>query len=146
MQMTNPEDIRRFIRGGRAVFTIVSKKTGTRFTYRVAVCKDNQSLFFVSLLTQADNVDGYQYFGTIRDGVGFNHGRKSAIGADAPGARAFGWFYNTIHHNTGEAALVHGEFWHEGRCCRCARRLTVPRSIANGIGPECEGRFLAEAA
>jgi hypothetical protein len=29
------------------------------------------------------------------------------------------------------------EFWHEGRCGRCGRRLTVPDSIASGYGPEC---------
>jgi hypothetical protein len=29
------------------------------------------------------------------------------------------------------------EFWHEGKCCRCGRKLTVPASIASGIGPEC---------
>ena len=33
---------------------------------------------------------------------------------------------------------AHGfEMLHEGRCGRCARRLTVPASVASGIGPEC---------
>lgn len=31
------------------------------------------------------------------------------------------------------------EVWHEGRCGRCGRALTVPESIASGIGPVCEG-------
>lgn len=34
-------------------------------------------------------------------------------------------------------ALGRIEVWHEGRCGRCARRLTVPESILIGIGPEC---------
>jgi hypothetical protein len=29
------------------------------------------------------------------------------------------------------------EIWHEGRCGKCGRTLTVPDSIANGLGPEC---------
>jgi hypothetical protein len=29
------------------------------------------------------------------------------------------------------------EIWHEGRCGRCGRKLTVPDSIAIGIGPDC---------
>jgi len=44
------------------------------------------------------------------------------------------------------------EIWHEGRCGRCNRKLTVPASIALGIGPECgqrehslSQRFMAEA-
>ena len=32
------------------------------------------------------------------------------------------------------------EVWHEGRCCRCARRLTVPESIILGLGPACATR------
>lgn len=31
------------------------------------------------------------------------------------------------------------EVWHEGRCGACGRRLTVPESIANGLGPVCAG-------
>lgn len=144
MQMLDPQAIRQFIRGGRAVFTIVSKRTGTRFTYRVAVCKDNQELFFASLLTQGDNEDGYQYIGTVREGR-FSHGRRSKIGPEAPGVRALVWFLGQINYNDGSQALEQSEFWHEGRCCRCARRLTVPSSIASGIGPEC-ATFMAEAA
>jgi hypothetical protein len=32
------------------------------------------------------------------------------------------------------------EIWHSGRCGRCSRRLTVPESIAAGIGPDCAGK------
>lgn len=28
----------------------------------------------------------------------------------------------------------------EGNCARCGRKLTVPASINNGLGPECAGR------
>ena len=29
------------------------------------------------------------------------------------------------------------EVWHEGCCGKCGKRLTVPSSIENGLGPEC---------
>jgi hypothetical protein len=29
------------------------------------------------------------------------------------------------------------EIWHEGKCGKCGRQLTVPSSIETGIGPEC---------
>jgi hypothetical protein len=29
------------------------------------------------------------------------------------------------------------EVWHEGKCGKCGRTLTVPSSIESGIGPEC---------
>jgi hypothetical protein len=34
---------------------------------------------------------------------------------------------------------------HEGRCCRCGRKLTVPESIETGLGPECASRLEAAA-
>ena len=37
------------------------------------------------------------------------------------------------------------EVWHEGRCGRCNRALTVPESIASGIGPECAKHVLGPA-
>jgi hypothetical protein len=32
------------------------------------------------------------------------------------------------------------ELWHEGRCGKCGRALTVPESIESGLGPVCESR------
>lgn len=50
-------------------------------------------------------------------------------------ARGFAWFWRTLNS---ENPFPEGfEFWHEGRCGKCARRLTVPESIAQGFGPEC---------
>ncbi len=97
-QITNPSDVREFMLAGRATLTLVSKKTGNRFTYRVRVpedqmdARDDQSkkVYFVSLLTGADNESSYSYIGQIfSDGVKFVHGKKSRISAEAPGVRAF---------------------------------------------------------
>jgi hypothetical protein len=33
------------------------------------------------------------------------------------------------------------EVYHEGRCGRCNRKLTVPESIETGLGPECASKL-----
>ena len=144
-QLTTSTDIRNFMLAGKAHFTLVSKATGARFTYRVSRAKDNDKLFFVSVLTNPDNTRGYTYLGIIREGVYFP-GRKSRIKPDAASAKAITWFVPRAM--AGNGVLPESvEFWHEGRCGRCARRLTVPSSIASGIGPECRSKvFSCEAA
>jgi len=133
-QITDATHALRFALAGNARLTFVSGRTGARFTYRIRASKDGE-VHFVSLLTGSDNDGDYEFLGTIR-GTAYYHGRRSRIGADAPGAKAFGWCWAQL--TTGR---IEGyEVWHEGRCGRCGRTLTVPESIALGIGPECAGR------
>jgi len=116
---------------GNARFTLRNTASGNRLTYRMQVCDDKPTLFFVQVLTGADNAGDYTYLGTIRDGV-YTHGRKSRITDDAQSAKTFAWFWE-------KRAALPGcvEVWHEGHCLRCGRVLTVPQSIAQGYGPEC---------
>lgn len=134
------EKIRQFVEAGQAVFTVTSRKTGTRFTYRVAVAK-NGAVSFVSVLTGPDNTASYSYLGFVRDGQFFHGGAKAAIGREAPSALAFAWFWRSFvlgaHPTAGNLAEVH----HEGRCGRCGRALTVPESVESGLGPECAQRM-----
>lgn len=130
----DPANARRFILAGNARVTLESAKTGARYTYRVRQKEDG--FYFVSVLTGSDNEADYTYLGTIRD-ARYAHGRKSCIGADAPSAKAFEWAWPRL---AAGAAPVGLNVWHEGRCGRCNRPLTVPESIASGFGPECAGR------
>lgn len=129
----NVRDAWVFILGGRSRFTIRSLRTQTRFTYRVTQSEDNQRLYFVSVLRGSDNESDYQYIGTLRNGR-FAHGQKSRIGADAPCVVAFQYLVKMLHQGHINPMV---EFWHEGRCARCARPLTDPESITSGFGPEC---------
>jgi len=61
----------------------------------------------------------------------------SALPVEDVRARGFVWFWANLDRGTFPTNF---EFWHEGRCAACARRLTVPESIARGLGPECAGR------
>jgi hypothetical protein len=59
----------------------------------------------------------------------------AGLPADDLKAKAFQWFWRTLH---GSGNFPDGfEFWHEGRCAQCGKRLTVPESIQSGFGPEC---------
>jgi len=53
-----------FAMGGNARFTLVSKKTGERKTYRVRQ-PDATKPYFVQLLTGPDNTSDYTYLGYI---------------------------------------------------------------------------------
>jgi hypothetical protein len=133
-QMTDVSVIRRFVLGGNAKLTLRSKTTGTRFTFHIRQPEADRP-HFVKVLTGPEK---YTFLGTIFKGENFVHGKRSPITADALSAKAFGWFWNMLQKAQLPIAL---EVWHEGRCCRCGRELTVPESIASGIGPECAKKY-----
>jgi hypothetical protein len=142
-QFADAVDALAFMMAGKATVTLVSKKTGNRFTFRVSVSPDGQC-HFVALLSGPDNTNDYQYMGRISRQIYF-HGRKVArpgdISVGAPSARAFAWTWQQLVRGTLPDSL---EIWHEGRCGRCARKLTVPASIERGFGPECADRMEGE--
>ena len=137
--------VSRFLHGGRAVVTVVSKRTKKRFTFRFTRPKPDPQRgndappTFVSVLTGPDNETAYSYMGTMfpgrADPLAIVHTAKSRIGSDAPSASAAQWFVRAVA--AGGPVLEQCEVWHEGRCGRCGRVLTVPESIASGFGPEC---------
>lgn len=141
-KMTEAEAIVKFVLAGNATFTLVSKKTGTRFTFRVrAKDKETPDFWFVAVLTGNDNENDFDYLGTLgKDrfsagyGMAYRHGKKSRISPAAASAKAFPWFWKAL--NGGKLPET-CEFFHEGRCGRCGRKLTVPESVASGLGPEC---------
>lgn len=57
---------------------------------------------------------------------------------DAPKVRGFGWVKARV--DAGKAFPEGVEFWTEGRCCTCGRRLTNPDSVHDLEGPVCKGR------
>jgi hypothetical protein len=130
---TVPADARRFLDAGNATITVQSRRTGARFTYRVRKSPDGQ-VSFVQYLSGSDNERSYSYLGYVRRGVYFHGGAKSKAGHDASVNVAFAYTWKQLQQDEMPPML---EVWHEGRCGRCNRKLTVPTSIASGIGPDC---------
>lgn len=138
-QITDAGVARAYILAGDARTTLVSRRTGTRYTYEVRAKRAPDgggfaTPHFVAVLTGPDNTRDYQFLGSIFDGATYRHGRKSQIAADAPSAKAWAWVWSRLAAGTLPAEV---EVWHEGRCGRCGRALTDPASIASGIGPVC---------
>lgn len=129
-----------YILAGRSTVTLVSKGTGTRFTYRVNR-PDSTKPHFVRLLNGPDNTRNYSYMGRIVRGTEYIHDKRNRAGsADSPAAKGFRYvLYKLL---AGEFDLVDQqvEIWHAGKCGRCGRKLTVPESIETGIGPVCSGK------
>lgn len=140
-QFTDSRVALNFIMSGNATVTVVSKRTGKRFTFRVKrpKAKGQAELFdngfrFVSVMSGPDNQSSYTYMGTISNSK-FALGRKSVLKSDTPSVRAFEWMLGQLFG--GQIQENQMEIWHEGRCGKCNRKLTVPASIESGIGPEC---------
>lgn len=137
---SNPEAARLFIRGGNARLTVRSQNTGHRYTYRVRAMEEDKDQpparrrFFVSLLKGRDNNADYSYIGMIR-GDRFFTTKATKHMTEAAFVRGFRFAYEWLARR--HAMPPNAELWHESRCGRCNRPLTVPESIASGFGPEC---------
>lgn len=125
----NNSDALKFMFSGNSIATFVNTKTDNRFTFKVKQ-KKYTNLFFVSVLTGADT---YTYIGTVVSGE-FRHGKKSKITKESQSVRVFQYVLTNLI-NSSLPNFV--EVWHEGRCGKCGKTLTVPSSIVNGLGPEC---------
>jgi Family of unknown function (DUF6011) len=133
--LTDPNGALAFLLAGNAHFTLRSLKTGARYTYKVRradVQPGESPLYFVALRDGSD----YIYIGVIRvNGTpAFAVTRKSRMAADSLPVRGFRFAFDHLVRAMMPPNL---EIWHEGRCGRCGRTLTVPESIESGFGPEC---------
>lgn len=127
-----------FINGGNARFTLKSLRTTTRYTYRVQTAEFNTDKAFVQLLTGPDNEQDFTYIGMLaKPTQDFYCTAKSKLGVTSLPAVALIWTLSHLRRGVLPEGL---EVWHEGRCCACGRALTVPESIAAGIGPDCASR------
>jgi len=138
-QLTRTRDVLNYICGGHAVFTLVSRVTGVRYTYKCAHASNNASLSFVSLLSGPDN---YRYIGCLfgRDTPKpvFRWTKKSKASKDAKSVQAIYYLVEVLTHSEELPEAI--EFWHKGACARCGRDLTDPQSIKVGMGPICRDK------
>lgn len=158
--------VREFLFAGNATFTLKSLRTGVRFTYKFRVKKQDllalessqkqhdilggshlamqatEVTYFANLLRGPDNEKDFAYMGVVRKpGRFFLTAASNKVSRRSPAHRGLVWMLDAMLND--RAVLgVNLEVWHEGRCGRCGRKLTVPESIAAGIGPECSGRVV----
>lgn len=124
------DDVLGFVFGGNSIFTCKNLKTENRFTFKVKKHRE-KDIYFVSVLT---NPDLYEFIGSIYKDGKFKHSLKSRISLDAQSVKVFNYIIENLNSGSLPAFI---EIWHEGKCGRCGRTLTVPESISSGFGPEC---------
>lgn len=138
-QIQDAEQAKRFIFAGNSRTTLVSNRTGERYTYRVAVAKDKPGFYFVSLLTGSDNESDYTYIGIVDQNF-FRTTAKTRLPATSAPIAGFAWTMRALLLSAVPVIPRELQIWHEGRCGRCNRALTDPVSIARGLGPECASK------
>lgn len=139
-ELRDPARTVRYMLAGNAYVTFQSEKTGVHLTYHVEAADQSSNpharvSHFVKVLTAPDH---YEYLGCVYESRHYRHGRKSRIGVDAKSEKAFAWVWSKLTAGHMPTTL---EVFHEGRCGRCGRRLTTPKSIETGLGPECEKKM-----
>lgn len=160
---------RAWILAGNALFTLVSNRTGARYTYKVRRDKlttEPGGRYSVLLMTGPDKAQGapkhygnYAYLGALHCRLRkvpagpfdieeevwqFHHGKRSEYSDTSLPVITFRWMWTRLSSNLGlEFPLDHSggaKLLHCGRCGRCGRTLTVPESIESGYGPECASK------
>lgn len=128
MKQLQHKDALQFIFAGKSVFKVINTKTENEFTFSVKKSK-TENFYFVKVLTG----DVFTYIGCVGPN-GYSHGKKSTIKNTAQSVKVFEYILNKLISNTLPSFV---EIYHNGRCGRCGRTLTVNDSIDMGIGPEC---------
>jgi hypothetical protein len=126
--------VRRFITGGNATITLRNRESGERRTVKFTKPRDPRPgacPIFAKFMIGPDNEESFQYIGVVWDKAGSLVWVPKRNGGPA---KIIEWLIGRL--NAGDLGSK-VEVWHEGRCGRCGRKLTVPESIASGFGPEC---------
>jgi hypothetical protein len=141
--LTNWAAVQEFLFAGNATMTLRSRKTGDRYTFKVRIKKADAGLddpvYFVNLLRGPDNTGDFTYMGVLRRPGSFHLTGASKVGRTAGSFKAMVWFLDAMRC-TRDVLTTTVEVWHEGRCGRCGRKLTVPESVARGLGDDCANK------
>ena len=139
-----------FVLAGYCVVTLEQILDGARNTYFVSQCEDEvkdpdtgkvkkvkKNRWFVSLLVGADNKRSYSYIGVIDQKHGARRFRttKPLDGISADAINRVGDVVRWLVEGCDNSHQV--RVWHRGLCGKCGIPLTVPASIATGLGPVC---------
>jgi len=130
------EDVKKFITGGKAEFTVQNVVSNNHLTFSISKDKVKPH-FYVNVC--------YSYVQYIYIGLlVINDGKYSFIKSkrlqdskeDSTSVKVIEYMIKYyLNSDDGHNNLA---FYHHGRCCKCGRPLTTPESIQKGIGPFCD--------
>ena len=121
------------VKEGPATLTIENSESGNWFTYKLFKPDENKDFYFVRVLNGPDNTKNYMYIGSISNGQ-FRHTEKSRVQTSSLSFRVFASVFQGMQQGNLPTKI---KLYRNNYCGKCGRKLTVPQSITNGIGPEC---------
>lgn len=140
-----------FFLGGNAVFTVeVSpefvashRDVKDHYTFKIVHKEASQqwpACHMVLMLVGPDNGNDFTYLGKLRNGQCETTAKSHRFKNSWPLLILNKLLICAVEGRLDEVEANGWRVMHEGRCCVCGRRLTVPSSIDAGIGPECAGK------
>lgn len=131
-------DIKEFILGGKAEFSIINSNSNKGYKYHVNDNKEH-NIWFVAVQVGAS----FQYAGFIRKDKStgsyvYQKGNKGTMEATDDPIKGLIW---VLAHAENMNPII--KVIHHGRCSVCGRPLTDEVSIVRGIGPVCYDRVKA---
>lgn len=143
------ENIKEFILGGKADFTILQEGTDKtkeqQYKYRITIPKDsepsNTQVWYVSAELDETNsgveLDGknLKYQGYLKRDLSFNIGARGIEDYNQKSINGLVW---VLKHSNNLPSVVH--IYLHGKCSVCGRKLTDAKSLRCGVGPTCRKR------
>lgn len=143
------ENIKEFILGGKADFTILQEGTDKtkeqQYKYRITIPKDsepsNTQVWYVSAELDETNsgveLDGknLKYQGYLKRDLSFSIGARGIEDYNQKSINGLVW---VLKHSNNLPSVVH--IYHHGKCSVCGRKLTDAKSLRCGVGPTCRKR------
>ena len=138
-----------FVVAGKSTFTLAlpeayAAENGLRphYTFKVRFKEGSNGFsdtFFVSLLTGPDNTSSYTYLGILNPDNGqVRTTAKSCLNGESLQVKLINRALKLVWENNTQPLIDKGfALHHEGKCGRCGRKLTTPKSVDQGFGPEC---------
>lgn len=123
-------DVRKFILGGKAEFSIL-QEPNIEYEY---IVKRNQkgNCWFVSVLRDGN----YVYGGYIDSTLNYRRGTKGNLDVNDTAIKGLLW---VLRHRGGKPPVV--KIKHRGKCSVCNRKLKDELSVQWGIGPVCRKKL-----
>jgi len=118
----------------KATFTVVSKKTGKDYTFKV-----KRAEFKLEMYTHVSVEINYLDFlrlGHYRNGEVIHKGKVT----DTASSKAISWLLRQVENKNWELLEKSVTILHLGACMRCGKVLTDADSINSGFGPHCRTR------
>lgn len=138
-------NIREYVLGGKAEFTIVQDPSGSKglvmAKYRVQQSKDRNRIYFVYAEDAKSGLLSYHgYITTYNNAIKYHRAKtmqmKSKECYNEDSINALMWVLERGDNLPSKVHLVHS-----GTCSRCGRVLTDFESIQYGLGPECRKKM-----